>query len=123
MAEIARGSLASGDFEKMVGPATSGRWGTSDAADAISLGKNQFPPTGIPYILKGSNVREIIYCAEDLCDSKTYTLRNNKLYSAGRACSVVGEGRRLSAIAELEQIDQFSTPSDLGLPEKTNAHR
>ena len=65
-----------------------------------SLGK-------LPYFLKISKIRESIYCAENICNPRTYSIWRNMIYRAGYAETMIGEPRRHLATSELQLADQY----------------
>ena len=58
---------------------TPGSLKSDNAADAISLGRDQVRIAKLPYYLKYSKIREIINSAAGLCDRSTYSLWRKKI--------------------------------------------
>ena len=93
-----------------------GSLSTSDEYEAIYLGPGSYNVGEIPYFVKVSKIRAIIYCAECLRNRKTYLARRNMLYRSGYAETTVGESRRHLPTFELDRVGRFFWNSVFGAP-------
>ena len=75
----------------------------------------------IPYFLNVSRIREIIYCADGICDRETYVTRRKKIHPASMDGDIFGEGRRLFAIMNLGKSISITVPLSLELLAKNNS--
>ena len=80
---------------------------TSNEYDQISLRQNALKVGKLPYFLKISKIREIIYVPEGAFSLKTYKVWRNRLYKAGCADALLSTDNRLLTIEELERVDQY----------------
>ena len=81
---------------------------TANEYGQISPGQDSRKLGKLRYLLKISQISEIIYVADGGCTLKTYRFRNNCLYKEGYADPLLCPTSRLLAVEELGTVDQFS---------------
>ena len=80
---------------------------TSNEYDQISPGPISYQLRKLPYLLKISKIRGIIYGHDGVCAIHTYKLWRNLLYEAGYSGTLLIESNRHMAIQELETIGRY----------------
>ena len=110
-AEFAKKRPGDGAREKMFLIETNGIVKTANALGPISITQNQGTSGKLPYFLKVSKIREIIYCAEGRCDRKNYAIWHRKPIQGGGAGLSSAKTDVFRQSVKLGQSISFSGPS------------
>ena len=93
--------------DKMIIIDKEGALRTADEYEQISLDPGSYNPVELPYFLKVSKIREIIFRTEGICNRMTYRIWRNMPYPSGHSETMIGDHRRQLTASELEHVARY----------------